>query len=299
MNQSGSAAGRVGATGPDAAAADWVDAHLHLWQLEPGRYSWLGPQHGVLHRSFDAADAWTELSAAGIGRAILVQAEDSTADTEFMLATAEANPWIAGVVGWVQLDDPAAAARQLELFGLRPAFAGVRHLIHDDPRSGFLALASVRKSLALLAGAGLPLDVPNAFPGHLGDTVDAAAELEELTVVVDHLAKPPVDDAGLADWEAQLRRLAPLPNVAAKISGLHEPGRPYSAAALRRIFDIALDVFGPARLMYGGDWPVSLLGAPYAQTQGVLAELVSTLSPAEQCEIQAGTARRIYARAAW
>lgn len=276
-----------------------VDSHLHLWTLEPGRYKWLRPDHGVLHQSFTADDARAELSAAGIGRAILVQAEDSAADTESMLATAEAHPWIAGVVGWVPLDAPAAAAQALEPLLEREAFTGIRHLVHDDPRQGFMALPEVRESLALLAGANVPFDVPDAWPGHLADTVELAAELDGLTVVVDHLGKPPVAAAELAGWEAQLRRFGALPNTVAKVSGLHQAGRPYTADALSRIWDLALEVFGPSRLMYGGDWPVSLLGAPYAQTHSVLAGLIDSLSPTEAARIWSGTARRVYARANW
>ncbi|WP_427016353.1 amidohydrolase family protein [Pseudarthrobacter sp. P1] len=301
MNQPGA----VPASVPDAATAavpapgERVDAHLHLWRLEPGRYAWLGPEHGVLYQSFDAAEAWTELSAVGITRAILVQAEDSAADTESMLAAAQANPWIAGVVGWIPLDDPAAAAGALDLLLERPAFAGIRHLVHDDPRTGFLALPEVRESLALLARAGVPFDVPNAWPGHLADTVDLAAELEGLCVVVDHLAKPPVEPADFAAWAAQLRRFADLPNAVAKVSGLHQAGRPYEADALARIWDLALEVFGPGRLMYGGDWPVSLLGAPHGQTHAVLATLIDSLSGAEAVQIWSGTARLVYAQANW
>ncbi len=171
-------------------------------------------------------------------------------------------------------------------------------MIHDDPRANVLELPAVRKSLALLAQAGVPFDVPDAFPRHLGQVAAIAAELPELTVVVDHLGKPP--RAGVEEefalWEQQLRAAAALPNTVAKLSGLHCPGAGLSAAALKRPWTVALEAFGPSRLMYGGDWPVSLLGLPYAQTLGVLGELIDSLSPDEAAAIWHGTAEATYLR---
>ena len=114
-----------------------IDAHLHLWDLQRSAYSWITPELGPLHTDITAERAEAELRAVGVAQAVLVQAEDSVTDTEFLLETAARCDWVAGVVGWVQLDDPDAAAAQLERFGADPAFRGVRHLVHDDPRDDF------------------------------------------------------------------------------------------------------------------------------------------------------------------
>ena len=274
-----------------------VDAHLHLWDLDSGGYGWLGPQHGALHRSFTAAQAREVLTASGVATAILVQADDTLADTRAMLAAAAANDWIAGVIGWIKLDDPARAREQLERWLAEPAFCGVRHLVHDDPREGFLALPPVRESLHLLASAGIPFDIPDAWPRHLTAAADLAEAIPELTVILDHLGKPPLNTPDESTWRAQLDRFARLPNTVAKVSGLRLPGVPYSADALRPAWDAALAVFGPKRLMYGGDWPVSTLGGSYADTLAVLEELIATLDANDAADVWAGTAGRIYRRA--
>ncbi|MEI2278013.1 amidohydrolase family protein [Paenarthrobacter ilicis] len=278
-----------------------IDSHVHLWNLDTSvtggqrQYSWLGPQHGALFRSFGAHEAQETLEAAGVRGAVLVQADDSVADTESMLAVARDNPWVLGVVGWVRLDSPAVAAEQLDRFAAQEAFRGVRHLIHDDPRSGFLDLAAVRESLGLLARRGLAFDVADAFPRHLDSAARLARDLPELTVVLDHLGKPPVADAAAMDlWLNGFRAFAGEPNTVAKLSGLHLAGVDYTAQALRPLFDQALDCFGAERLMLGFDWPVSTLGAPYGRTLDVLLELVSTLSPAEQDAVLEETAIRTY-----
>ncbi|MFI2566435.1 amidohydrolase family protein [Paenarthrobacter sp. NPDC018779] len=278
-----------------------IDAHLHLWSLDTfvtggvRPYSWLGPQHGALFRSFGEDEASEVLAAAGVRAAVLVQADDTLADTESMLAVAGRQPWVLGVVGWIRLDSPGEAAGQLDRFAANPVFRGVRHLVHDDPRDDFLDLPSVRESLGLVAGRGLAFDVPNAFPRHLGATVRLAQELPGLTVVLDHLGKPPLGDPDAMElWRTEFSALGSTGNAVAKLSGLHLPGVEYSADSLRSLFGFALDSFGPDRLMLGSDWPVSTLGAPYGRTLDVLLELVSTLSLHEQAAILEKTAIRAY-----
>ncbi|WP_199432345.1 amidohydrolase family protein [Qaidamihabitans albus] len=271
-----------------------VDAHLHLWDLAVSEYAWLGPRHGALHATFTAEAARAELDAAGVSSAVLVQAEDTERDTEFLLGQAERHPWIAGVVGWVALDDPARAERQLDRWQRHPAFRGVRHLVHDDPRDDFLALPPVRESLALLAARGLPFDVPDAWPRHLGATAELAAALPELTIVVDHLGKPPRGGAGYPGWLDTLRAVAERPNTVAKVSGLQVPGQPFTAAALRPVWETALELFGPGRLMYGGDWPMTVPADGYAGTWRVLSGLIGELPRADRARLLSGTATEVY-----
>lgn len=269
-----------------------VDSHLHVWDLDRGRYAWLTPEHGELHRSFGPDDAAAELAAAGIDRAVLVQAEDSVRDTTYLLDVAAEYDVVAGVVGWVRLDDPALAEAQLDEYG--DALAGVRHLVHDDPRDDFLALPEVRRSLALLTERGLPFDVPDAWPRHLAATADLADALPDLTVVVDHLGKPP-RGADLEPWAETLRAVAARPHTVAKLSGLQAAGQPFTTDALRPVVEVALEAFGPGRLMYGSDWPMTVPAGGYAGHWAVVRELVDELTDAERDAVLHGTATRVYA----
>ena len=274
---------------------DVVDSHLHVWDLSGGGYRWLGPRHGELHRSFLPEEAVEVLAEAGVGTAVLVQADDSDSDTEFMLDCAERYDVLAGVVGWVRLDDARVAATRLEELASRPALCGIRHLVHDDPRDDFLSLPQVRTSLADVAARGLVFDVPDAWPRHLDAVADLAHDLPELTVVVDHLAKPPRGTGEMAAWEAALRRVAAAsPATVAKLSGLQMRGQPFTESALRPVLDVALDAFGADRLMYGGDWPMTVPDGGYLPHWQVVSALVGELSPAERAAVLAGTARRVY-----
>jgi L-fuconolactonase len=271
-----------------------VDAHLHVWDLARSDYAWLTPELGPLCATFTPEQAVGELEAAGIASAVLVQAEDSERDTDLMLEAARRHPRIAGVVGWVQLDDPAVAERQLERRQAEPRFRGVRHLVHDDPRDDFLRLPPVRRTLALLAERGLPFDVPDAWPRHLAATAELAGALGDLVVVVDHLGKPPFGGDDWGRWRDTLREVAARQNTMAKLSGLQAPGRPFTAEAVRPAWEVALELFGPERLMWGSDWPLTVPAGGYRHAWAVMSTLVAELSPDEQAHILSGTATSVY-----
>ncbi len=271
-----------------------IDAHLHLWDIASGGYGWLTPEAGALYDTFTAEQAHAELAASGVAGAVLVQADDTDADTDSMLQVAAGHAWVSGVVGWVPLEHPAAAEARLEELTEHPVFCGVRHLVHEDPRDGFLELDGVRRSLALLARRGLAFDVPNAWPRHLDQTTRVAAALPELTVVIDHLGKPPRGRDDFGAWRASFEAASRLPNTVAKVSGLAVPGQGGAADDLREVWSIALEAFGPSRMLWGSDWPVSTLSGGYAETFGTLMSLVDELSADERAAVRGGTAARVY-----
>ncbi|WGD37485.1 amidohydrolase family protein [Lysinibacter sp. HNR] len=271
-----------------------IDSHLHLWDLDVSEYAWLTPSMGRLYSTFTPSEAGETLRVHEMEGAVLVQAEDSVVDTQFMLDVAAANPWVVGVVGWVALDNPAVVHSQLDRWREYPVFCGVRHLINDDPRGDLLDRTEVRESLRELTRHSLPFDVHDAWPRHLDQATRLATELPELLLVLDHLGKPPRHREGdnFARWSDAIGEFARRPNTVTKLSGLAREGYPLAREELMRTFDRVLDLFGPGRIMYGGDWPV----APdeYGVTLGVAEELISQLSPSEQRQIMRETAVEVY-----
>nr|WP_269813382.1 amidohydrolase family protein [Ornithinimicrobium sediminis] len=278
---------------------------MHVWDRSVSAYDWITPDLGVLNEVHTPSRVADALATCGVDQVVLVQAEDSFTDTDYMLATAHARldgglpeghpTGITGVVGWVPLDDPDIARAHLEPLAEEPLFKGVRHLIHRDPRaSEFLRLDAVHAGLSVLADAGLVLDLPDAWPWFAQDIAATAARHPGLTIVIDHLAKPPADPDAWREWAEAMRRAAAQPNTVTKLSGLHLDGIPHTAPALRPSVDVVLEAFGPARIMYGGDWPMTRLTDGYVATFEVLAELVGTLSPDEAEQVWCGTATRTY-----
>ncbi|MFF1635345.1 amidohydrolase family protein [Leifsonia sp. NPDC058248] len=273
-----------------------VDAHLHLWDLDRVEYPWLTAALGPIHRTFALTEVAPQLERAGVDRVVLVQAANSLEDSEAMFAVAADSPLVAGVVAWVDLLDPRAAAAQLDRWVGHPVFAGVRHLIHDEPDPDWLARDAVRESLALLASRDLTFDVVGVLPRHLEHALAIAAELPGLRLVIDHLGTPPVGAADPEPWRGLMTRLGEHPNVFVKLSGLTTlgPAGRADAASLRPFVDHVLAAFGAERVLYGGDWPVSTLAGPYAETWETTHDLVSQLSAGESLNVFEGAADRAY-----
>ena len=164
---------------------------------------------------------------------------------------------------------PAAARRRLDELQDRPKLRGIRHLIHQEPDPHWILRSTVGDGLALLEERGLLLELPAVYPNHLDDVPTLAARYPGLTIVVDHLGKPPLGTDEMARWEELLRAAAAWPNVHAKISGLNTAtaDRHWTADDLQPAVDVALDAFGPGRLVCGSDWPVALLNGTYARVR--------------------------------
>lgn len=270
-----------------------VDAHHHVWDLSVRDQDWI-EEGSPLRRDFTIEDLAPRARAAGVDRTVLVQTVTVAEETPEFLALAAAHELIAGVVGWTDLTRPDVTdelARLRALAGGR-YLKGVRHQVQGEPDPGWLLRPDVRRGLAAVAGAGLVYDLV-VLPHQLPACTGAAAALPELTFVLDHLGKPPVASGALEPWASDVRALAALPNTVCKLSGLLTEADldHWTVDDLRPYADTVLDAFGPDRLMFGSDWPVCTLAAPYGDVAEVTAALVS---PTERTRIFETTAVRVY-----
>jgi L-fucono-1,5-lactonase len=271
-----------------------IDAHQHIWELATGAYAWPTTAERAIFRSFAPADLAPELPRTGIDGTVLVQAADSLADTDAMVEARAANPWILGIVGWAPLDDTDAAARAIEP-RLGQGLRGIRHLIHHEPDPDWLIRSDVRSGLGWLASLGLAFDVVAVFPDHLRHVPRIADEHPGLTLVIDHLAKPPIRAAGWDRWRRELEAAARRPNVVAKLSGLDTAaGQGWTMDEIRPSVDVAIEAFGPGRLLFGSDWPVCLQVSAYGEVVGATEHWVSELSRDERAAVLGGNAERVY-----
>jgi L-fuconolactonase len=274
-----------------------VDAHQHFWDPQRAAYPWLGPELAPINRAIGYDELAPILAATGIDRTVLVESADNAEDTRYMFEMAAAHPEIAAVVAWAPLEDPAATAAQLERLAGEPALVGVRTLIHNQPDPDWLLDRNVQDSLGLLADAGLSYDVVAVLPRHVEHVATIAERHPNLRLVIDHLAKPPINGGDPAPWRAVMARAAQLPTVYAKLSGLYPATGDqtrWSADDLRPYVDFALETFGPDRLMYGGDWPISVLFGGYAKVWGEIRVLLDELAAGERAAILGGTAIEFY-----
>jgi L-fuconolactonase len=271
-----------------------IDSHVHVWDARRADYPWL-PELTELPRVAELGEFLPEQAALGVDQVVLVQAADNVADTTNMLRTALAFEEVAGVVAWVPLRDASAADALLSGWRDEPV-VGVRHLVHRDADPNLLLDPAVHETLELLSERGLPFDVCAETPHLLALVPELAERHPRLSLVVDHLGKPPIRDRGWLPWAHLLADAAAAPTVVAKLSGLNTAAAPgWSSADFMPYVEHACSVFGPTRLMYGGDWPFARLAAPSYQHvwEGLLGTMTA-LSASARSAILGDTARRVY-----
>ena len=258
-----------------------IDAHQHFWDPARNDYPWMTDLLAPIRRAFGPGDLAPELLARGIDRTILVQTRASIDETREMLATAHATPFIGGVVGWVDLTS-ARIANDIAALRALPggnALVGIRHQVHDEPDPNWLLRDDVGNGLAAVGAAGLAFDLL-IREREIAAAISIVTRFSNLRFVLDHIAKPPIASGELpTGWAEGIARLGQAANVSCKLSGLVteanwgtwrvENFQPYIAHVLNS--------FGPRRLMFGSDWPVCLLAAPYAVVYDTLHDLLEKL----------------------
>ena len=270
-----------------------VDAHHHLWDPATAEYPWMTDEMSPLRRRFDTEDLEQLLRQHAVAGTVVVQARSSLDETRSLLSIAAETPFLLGVVGWVDLTDPAIPEVLASLAS--PHLVGVRHQVQDEPDPRWLLRPDVLRGLDAIGTAGLAYDLL-VRPRELPAALEVARRLPHIRFVVDHVAKPTLGAVSNDEWARGLAAIAALPNVTCKLSGLvtEAPRGGLQREDLVTVLRRALDWFGPDRCLYGSDWPVCLLAADYAEVFEILQAAIADLTPGEQAAALGGTAINTY-----
>jgi L-fuconolactonase len=272
-----------------------IDSHQHFWQAARGDYHWMNPAVPVLCGDYFPEDLQPLLAKNRIDKSILVQAAQTTAETDFLLGLAARHDFIAGVIGWLDLDHPNFAA-ELDLYSQKPKFLGVRPMLQDLPEDDWILRPRVLESLRLIAGRNLPFEFLT-YPRHLPHVLKVLAAIPNLRAVVDHVSKPEIKNGVLDPWRSLMAEVAGHPNVCCKLSGMITQAnhKTWTAGDLQPYVEHVLQCFGFERVMFGSDWPVCLLAGSYDQ---VIAATQTILKPhlneRRESDIFGGNATRFY-----
>ncbi len=271
-----------------------VDSHQHFWRYDPQEYDWIGDELAAIRRDFLPADLARELGPAGVDAVVSVQARQTLGETRWLLELAEANDFIAGVVGWVPLVSARVADTLAELAANR-RLCGVRHVLQGEADPDFAARPDFDRGIAALRGLGLAYDIL-VYERQLPVATALVDRHPDQVFVVDHVAKPRIRDAVVSPWRERMRELGRRPNVFCKLSGMvTEAGpRAWTRATLEPYAEVVLEAFGPSRVMFGSDWPVCLAACSYSRWLTTVRELCAGLSETERERVLGGTARRAY-----
>jgi L-fuconolactonase len=272
-----------------------IDSHQHFWELGRFPYEWLeAPAVEKIRKNFLPCDLEGEIQKAGIDACVFVQTQHNLEETKWALSLAEKHPFIAGIVGWVDLASPDCEDQVLE-FKQSPKFAGVRHVVHDEPDANFIVRPDVLRGLAILEKHDVAFDLL-FYVEHLPHAVTLAERFPRLRMVIDHLAKPHIKSQRLDNWLANFHAAAAYPNIYCKLSGMITEAHhtDWMPTDLTIYIEKAIQCFSPQRLMFGSDWPVCLLAGEYDKVVEALDQNLGALTATEKEAIWGRTAAFFY-----
>lgn len=271
-----------------------TDSHHHFWEEKVFDILKMPPETSLLRGKFTPSDLKPLLDEAGVSQTVLVQTYSSMENTRDFLRQADALPWVAAVVGWVDLAAPDVGD-QLNELQRHPKFKAVRHQWHDEPDAGWILSPGVLRGLRQLESRRIPYDLLVKEPNW--PYVPLVAErLPDLPLVIDHIGKPNIAGGQFDDWAAAMAKAAAFPQMMCKLSGMVTEAKwdSWKPSDLKPYVGKLLELFGVERLMFGSDWPVCLLAGSYAEVFDAVRECLGGLTESEMELVMGANARRFY-----
>lgn len=271
-----------------------IDAHQHFWRYNAEEYDWIDDSMAVLRRDFLPKDLKPELNAGGFDACIAVQARQTLEETRWLLALADENPFIAGVVGWVDLR-AEDVREQLAALSKNPKLVGVRHVVQAEPDDDFLLRSNFLRGIAALQEFDLTYDIL-IYPRHLPVAIEFVQRFPEQRFVLDHLAKPFIKAQTIEPWATHIRQLGKFPNVFCKVSGMvtEADWKSWKPEHFKPYLEAALEAFGADRLMIGSDWPVCKVVGSYREVMSLVIDFLDQHTPEVREKILGGNAQRFW-----
>ena len=271
-----------------------IDSHHHFWKYDPVTYSWMNEKMGVLKKDYQPEDLKAEINSSNIDGVISVQADQSMRETDDLLKHANEHSFIQGVVGWFPLAEPELEGL-LERYASDPWLKGVRHVVQDEPDDRFILGDAFNAGIRRLKPHNLVYDIL-IYERQLGASIEFVDRHPGQVFVLDHVAKPRIGDQVIEPWKTQMFDMAKRENVYCKLSGMATEAdwQSWTKEDLWPYIEIALEAFGPARMMLGSDWPVARLAVEYGDWINLCRESISSLSETERALVEGGVAAQAY-----
>jgi L-fuconolactonase len=270
-----------------------IDSHQHFWQYIVVKHDWIDDAMAVIRKDFLPADLQPVLQQHNIDGCIAVQADQTEAETNFLLALQKENDFIKGIVGWVDIKAENITER-LSYYKQFNAIKGFRHILQGEAPE-FMLQPNFVKGIAALKAFDFTYDIL-IFPKHLQAAIALVKQFPDQKFVIDHIAKPYIKDGLIEEWKKDMNAIAQCKNVCCKISGMvteadYQLWKPENFAPY---LDTVVDAFGTNRIMFGSDWPVCLVAASYTQAMDIVKDYFSSFSGTEQNNFFGNNASAFY-----
>jgi len=273
-----------------------VDSHHHLWDPRELDVPPAPPEAAILNRAYMPDELQQEFAKGGVDYGVLVQGYPQTLEAnKWFFRQANSSDSIAGVVAWVNLENPDSAAAMVDELVKEPKFVGVRHITEGEPDLNWMVRNTVLESLGELARRDIPYDM-NAKPQHLKNVLKVIEKVPHLRMVIDHIAKPNIARGDSPHWAEDLAEVAQYPQAYCKLSGMitEADWTKWRPTDLAPYVHHVIDVFGWNRVMFGSDWPVCLLAGSYQQVWDALSETLGEISDEQKRKVFGANARQFY-----
>lgn len=271
-----------------------IDSHQHFWHYEPVKHSWIDDEMAVIRRDFTPQDLIQELTKNNVDGCVAVQADQTEAETDFLIDLASKNSFIKGIVGWVDLRS-TTVEESLEKYASVKKVKGFRHVVQGEPDHNFLLRPAFINGIAALEKHSFTYDIL-IFPHQLGAALEFVSRFPNQKFVIDHIAKPYIKDGFFDGWATLIKAIAKYENVFCKVSGMiteADYGN-WTKAQLRPYLDVVFEAFGSHRILYGSDWPVCLVAGSYAEVKTIIIDYIANFSAEEQKNIMGHNAMQFY-----
>ena len=254
-----------------------IDSHQHFWNYDPVRDAWIDTSMDAIRKDFLPKDFLPILKANIIDGCIAVQADQSETETEFLLQCADKNPFIKGVVGWVDLTSNNLEER-LEYYASNSLFKGVRHIVQAE-NDDYLLRKDVQNGIGKLSKYDLTYDIL-VYSHQLPSAIALVKAFPNQKFILDHIAKPTISKPISKIWVHNIKQLSKHKNVYCKLSGMvtETINFEFKDGDFKPYIDIIFKAFGPDRIMFGSDWPVCLLAANYDKVFKIVNDYLENLS---------------------
>jgi len=271
-----------------------IDSHQHFWNYEPVKHEWIDDDMAVIRRDFGPSDLKKIYQENGIDACVAVQADQTLAETDFLIQLSNENDFIKGVVGWADLRSKSIR-EVLSGYAENKKIKGFRHVVQGEPDHNFLLRPNFLNGITALEEFNFSYDIL-IFPHQLGATIEFVKKFPNQKFVIDHIAKPYIKDGFYDGWATLMKEVATYENVSCKISGMSTEAnyKTWTPKQMEPYMDLVLEAFGTDRLLYGSDWPVCIVAGNYKKTKELITNFIAKLSPTEQAKIMGLNAINFY-----